>query len=319
MSSPTQTPESLSTRSLSPSSNPSDPLALKRSLEAAIYEGDFDQVDTILQTWTSTPSLPPPPRDDLGSALASAASYGHVSVVRLLLDQGAPITRAAAILATRDDKPNTLAIFESFLQHGWSPQNATCKDGTMIMCLVMSNADGESLLQWFLDNGAPPNGLPSDPGSPIRDAVMMASSPAIPSLLISRGATLKHTSALHAAAYRRGDGASIAMMECLLKAGVDINELEYEGRDKLPRGASRKDWGTALHTAAKEGSVPRARFLVENGVDLGIKSKWGYTARDRAQLSGKEDVKNYLEAVMRERGMEFKDLEVKEEGSEDED
>ena len=32
-----------------------------------------------------------------------------------------------------------------------------------------------------------------------------------------------------------------------------------------------------------------------------------------------EDVKNYLEAVMREREMEFKDLEVKEEGSEDED
>ena len=147
----------------------------------------------------------------------------------------------------------------------------------------------------------------------------MASSPAIPSLLISRGATLKHTSALHAAAYRHGDDASIAMMECLLKAGVDINELEYEGRDKLPRGASRQDWGTALHTAAKEGSVPRARFLVENGVDLGRKSKNGYTARDWAQLFEKEDVKRYLEAVMRERGMEFTDLEIKEEGSEDED
>lgn len=108
-------------------------------------------------------------------------------------------------------------------------------------------------------------------------------------------------------------------MDCLLKAGVDINELEYEGRDKLPRGASLKDWGTALHTAAKEGSVPRTRFLVENGADLGKKSRNGYTARDSAQLRGKEDVKSYLEAVMRERGMEFADLEIKEEGSEDED
>ena len=109
-------------------------------------------------------------------------------------------------------------------------------------------------------------------------------------------------------------------MECLLKAGIDINELEYEGReDKLPREACHKDWGTALHTAAKEGSVTRARILVENGVDLGKKSRWGYTARDRAQLSKKEDVKQYLEAVMRERGMEFTDLEIKEEGSEDED
>lgn len=190
----------------------------------------------------------------------------------------------------------------------------------MIMSLIMSNTDSESLLQWFLDNGAPPNGLPFDPGQPLRWAVITASSPAIPSLLISRGAIVKHTSALHAAASRRGDDASIAMMECLLKAGIDINELEYEGReDKLPREACHKDWGTALHTAAKEGSVTRARILVENGVDLGKKSRWGYTARDRAQLSKKEDVKQYLEAVMRERGMEFTDLEIKEEGSEDED
>ena len=106
-------------------------------------------------------------------------------------------------------------------------------------------------------------------------------------------------------------------MRCLLKAGIDINELEYEGWDKLPRVAYCHDWGTALHTAAKEGSVPKARFLVENGADLGIKSKSGYTARDQAQLSEKEDVKRFLEAVMRERGMEFMDLEIKEEGSED--
>ena len=319
MSSSTQIPESLSRRSLSPSPNPSDPLALNRSLEAATVEGDLDQVDAILQTWTSTPSLPSPTPDDLGSALTTAAMRGHLSVVRRLLDLGAPITRSAATLTTRNDFPNTLAVFESFLQHGWSPQNATCKDGTMIMCLIMSHTDSESLLQWFLDNGAPPNGLPSDPRSPIYWAAVLGSSPAIPSLLISHGATLKHTSALHAAAYRRGDDASIAMMECLLKAGIDINELQYEGWDKLPRVAYRDEWGTALHTAAKIGSVPRARFLVENGVDLERKSKDGYTARDRAQLSKKEDVKQYLEAVMRERRLEFKDLEIKEEGSEDED
>ena len=314
MPSSAQTPESLS-RSPSP-----DPIiALKRSLEAASFEDDLGQVDTILRTWNSTPSLPSPTPKDLASALNLAVVYGHLSVVRLLLDHGAPITFATTALASRDDKPNTLAIFESFLQHGWSAQGLADKDGTMAMDLIVSNTDSESLLQWFLDNGAPPNGLPSSPGSPIRWAVISASSSAIPSLLISHGATLKHTSALHAAAYRRGDDASIAMMECLLKAGADINELEYEGWDKLPRGATLKDWGTALHTAAKVGSVPRARLLVEKGVDLGKKSTGGLTARDRAQLSGNEDVKRYLEAVMRERGMEVTDLVIKVEGSEDED
>ena len=149
---------------------------------------------------------------------------------------------------------------------------------------------------------------------------MMASSPAIPSLLISHGATVKHTSALHDAAYRHGDDGSIAMMDCLLKAGIDINELEYEGRENnLPREAWHVDWGTALHTDTKDGSVPRVRFLVENGADMGRKSRWGYTARDRAQLSSKEDVMRYLEAVMRERRMEFTDLEIKGEGSGDDD
>jgi ankyrin repeat protein len=314
-----QTLESLSRRSGSPSSVPFDPLALKRSLEAASYEGDLGQVDTILRSWTSAPSLPSPTPDEIASALNSAVSHGHLSVVRLLLDHGAPITISTAALASRDDKPNTLAIYESFLQHGWSAQSPASKDGTMAMNLIMSHTDSEALVQWFLANGASANGLPPDPGSPIRYAVISASSPVIPSLLISHGATLKHTSALHAAASRSGDDASIAMMKCLLEAGADINELEYEGWEKLPRGASHKDWGTALHTAAKEGSVSRARFLVEKGVNLGKKSRWDYTARDRAQLSGNEDVKRYLEAVMRERGIEIKELQIKEQGSEDED
>ena len=61
------------------------------------------------------------------------------------------------------------------------------------------------------------------------------------------------------------------------------------------------DWGTVLHTTIKEGSVPRAMFLAEHRVDLGKKSRRDYTARDRAQLSKKEDVQRYLEAVIRKR------------------
>ena len=64
---------------------------------------------------------------------------------------------------------------------------------------------------------------------------MMASSPAIPSLLIPHGATIQHTSALHDTAYRRNDDTSVAMMEWLLKARIDDNELDYEGWEhKVP-------------------------------------------------------------------------------------
>lgn len=130
----------------------------------------------------------------------------------------------------------------------------------------------------------------------------MALSLAIPSLLISYGATVRHTSALHDTAYRRNDATSISMMEWLLKARIDDNELEYEGWEhKVPRVAWCWDWGTVLHTTVKEGSVPRARSLMEHRVNLGKKSRWDYTARDRAQVSKKEDVQRYLEAVIGKR------------------
>lgn len=98
----------------------------------------------------------------------------------------------------------------------------------------------------------------------------------------------------------------------MLEAGVYINELEYEGWEKLPREAAHKDWGTALDTAAgKKGSLRKARFLVEAGADVEKKSKYGYTARDRAQLRGKRDIQTYLETIMIEKGLEVMQLEIK--------
>lgn len=131
--------------------------------------------------------------------------------------------------------------------------------------------------------------------------------------LLARGAVLKHTSALHAAVARDSDADALPLMKLLLDNGIDINELEYEGRDRLPREASLQDHGTALHVAAEEGSVERAKVLVERGADLEKKSKNGYTARDWAQLEKKEDVKTYLETVMRQRGIEVRELSEDEE------
>lgn len=151
----------------------------------------------------------------------------------------------------------------------------------------MSNPDGESLLKWFLDHGAPVNGLPSDPGAPLRKAPTAT----MASYLLSRRAVVNYTSALHAAVAREDDADALPLMKLLLDNGIDINELEYKGREKLPRKAGLKNHGAALHVAATEGSVERAKVLVERGTDLGKKSRYRYTARDRAQLKKKEDVR----------------------------
>ncbi len=137
-------------------------------------------------------------------------------------------------------------------------------------------------------------------------------------LLLSHGANIKHMSALHAVAARGNDATALPLLKSLLDNGADIDELQYEGRNKLPREASGEDHGTALHLAAGEGSVKMAKFLVERGADLAKRSKNGYTARDWAQLDKKEEVKTYLEGIMRERGLDFRELEVEEEEEEEE-
>lgn len=122
------------------------------------------------------------------------------------------------------------------------------------------------------------------------------------------GAVLKYTSALHATVAQNNDAHALPLMKLLLDNGVDINELEYEGRDNLPRGACLHDHGTALHVAAEKGFVERAKILIERGASLEAKSKNGYTPRDYAQLYEKEEMRLYLESLMRQKGIEVKQL-----------
>lgn len=67
-----------------------------------------------------------------------------------------------------------------------------------------------------------------------------------------------------------------------------------------------------LHVATTEVSVERAKVLGGAGggagADLGKESKNGYTARDWAQLEKKEDVKTNLQTVIRQRGIEIREL-----------
>lgn len=97
------------------------PLAIiKASLADSCGEGDLDKVISILHNWRSDSSLPAPTPEDLDWPLIRAVSHGQISVVRLLLDQDAPIDASTVIIATSDDKDNTLAIFEAFREHGWN-------------------------------------------------------------------------------------------------------------------------------------------------------------------------------------------------------
>ena len=290
---------------------PSDDAAYqtpRHLLDKASDQGDYSGVIELLETWASTAELTP---KDMGNALNSAVFNGHLPVVQLLLDHGAPITTVTNNFATRGNKSNRLEIFKVLLQHGWRADSISGQSALMdrmTMKSIILDDEAETLLPWFLDNGAPTNGIPTDPIPPLRTAAEGGSSLAVTHLLLSHEAALKCTGALHAAT-RRDDALSIPLMKLLLDEGIDVDEIEYEGWCLLPRHArsSRTDWGTAMHTAALNGSVSKATLLVEHGADLLRKSKHGYTARDRAQICGTRDVELYLEKSMRDRGIEIVD------------
>lgn len=155
MLSSAQDSDSFSTSSSSSSPDPSDPSPLKKSLKTASDQEDQDQIQATLETWTTSHlnvSTPPTPID-LESALSYAVLRGHVSIISLLLDHRAPTTIPIISINSCDhDKSILLAIFDLFVQHGWSAANNT--NTLKAVRSIIPHHDAESLLSWFFTDGA---------------------------------------------------------------------------------------------------------------------------------------------------------------------
>ncbi|WOL00396.1 serine/threonine-protein kinase STY17 isoform X2 [Canna indica] len=72
-------------------------------------------------------------------------------------------------------------------------------------------------------------------------------------------------------------------MEDLLKDGVDVNSIDFDGR-------------TALHIAACEGHVDVVRLLLSWKVNIDTRDRWGSTAAADAKYYGNDEIYNILKA-----------------------
>ena len=63
--------------------------------------------------------------------------------------------------------------------------------------------------------------------------------------------------------------------------------------------------------------MERVKLLVERGADLKKLSKNRFTARDWAQLSKKQQTKEYLEGIMAAKGILFEDVVINNDEEED--
>ncbi len=132
--------------------NPLSLSSFKECLKLASYRGNLSQARSILKTWNSACPVPSPTPADLGPPLDAAVISGHVSIVRLLLDLGAPITISTNAFVTTHDLTNTLPILEAFLEHGWSVQSTANKNGPMTMWYVFA---GTSIQRQYQLNNLP--------------------------------------------------------------------------------------------------------------------------------------------------------------------
>ncbi|EPE24770.1 Ankyrin repeat-containing protein [Glarea lozoyensis ATCC 20868] len=207
----------------------------------------------------------------LNWGLYTALSSGRDDVANLLLNQGVPVDQYA-LLETK-----TKECFQVLLDHGWNI-NGPIEFGDTILPHVLALKD-ESLLEWMLSKGlnsylGPPGIrlVPANrgkvqpvPGSGIGalHAAATHSTPAVLDILISHGLKFENLSLLPStvASYFLSTTERIAMMEHLLKLGVDVNQKGHVSVSNYPGG-------TALHAAAFWGRLLEAQFLSEQGADV---------------------------------------------------
>ena len=142
---------------------------------------------------------------DLNLALMAGIGHGDLAIVEFMLDNGVRLINPGLIVPTREDTPNLLEILKCFRRHGWDPnsiiENAVLKR-EMTMNFMMARPDADEIVAWFLANGVSVNRITSVLKAPIHVAASSARSLVVPQILLSYGATLKHTGALHAATAR---------------------------------------------------------------------------------------------------------------------
>lgn len=92
-------------------------------LQGAASRGDFETVESLLQTQPLTSILCEADLEELqeklNDALSNAALKGHSAIVSLLLDHGAQIEPFTIACAARAG-PNIQPVFEALLEHGWN-------------------------------------------------------------------------------------------------------------------------------------------------------------------------------------------------------
>ncbi|KAJ7269786.1 ankyrin repeat-containing domain protein [Mycena rebaudengoi] len=259
---------------------------------------------------------------DMGAALQSAASGGHVAMVRLLLDKGANIDLHDANCATAlhiASRARRIEIVRLLLERGAGVNIYNSRDETALFAIATLSfsltPEHVEIVRLLLAAGADANAHNERHGTVLRVASWNGHVEIV-RLLLENGAELdahdeKHTTALYGAA----EQGHVEVARLLLERGADTNARAeqtstalqaavWNRRNEIVRLLLEKGadidaqggrYGSALHNAlSKPGDIELVRFLLQNGADINAYDDHFGNALKAASLWGHTEIVHLL-------------------------
>jgi len=85
------------------------------------------------------------------------------------------------------------------------------------------------------------------------------------------------------------------MLMCSAAGQGNVLQLQQLSKHVNLLGVADYDTRTPLHIASSEGKFEAVEFLVDKGVDVSAKDRWGFTPLDDAMRHKHEKIRKFLE------------------------